>query len=116
MYVLESLHEGYNEVMEMNEFKARLWLSGTTKLEEIVLKTCSEFRFLESNNNFLLIISISVGTLTFVGIILTIAFIMKRRYDNRVEVDVNPDYGIEDQYGNYYAESNIAEGYEDYEQ
>ena len=35
---------------------------------------------------------------------------------NRVEVDVNPDYGIEDQYGNYYAESNTAEGYGDYEQ
>ena len=101
----------------MNEFKSRLWLSGTTRLEEIVLKTCSEFRFLESNNNLLLIISISVGSLILVGIILTIAFIMKRRYDNRVEVDVNPDYGMEDQYCNYYAESNIAGSYDgDYEQ
>ena len=60
----------------------------------------------------------SVGSLIFVGIILTICILIKRWYDNkhRVEVDVNPDYGIEDQYDVYYAGSKITEGYGDYEQ
>ena len=118
---LPNLFEGYNEVEKMDEFGIRLYLNG--QIVPKVLKNCTDSRFLdissEDQTNLLLIISISVGSLILVGIILTIAFIMKRRYDinNKVEVDANPDYGIEDQYGNYYDESNIAEGYDgDYEQ
>ena len=99
---IQSLNEGYNEVDKMDDLKIRLLIKGLgqTKSEETLLKNCSDSRFVDSRSDFdsnlFFIIAVSIGSLIFLGIILTISIIIKRTYDkNKVQVDVNPDYGTE---------------------
>ena len=97
----------------MEEYKIKLYLS-QTQPEEHFLKICKD-PTPEMKIDLFYILPVSIGSFIFLGIILTICIVIKRRYDkNKVQIDVNPDYGKEDPYNNYYADSNV--GYGNYEQ